>query len=124
MRQRNIDPGLQVKDCGGDLWVPSESLSLRESFLGLKGRPSSCRLTLNGAPLRTTKALELLKPSVLCLRRFSNFSRLACWIFNSAYKKKRTFFFKECPAYEVIKSKLKDKNKRNTFSVPAVLTFH
>lgn len=80
---KEYSTNMQIKECEGSLWVPSESLILRESLLGLKGRPSSCRLTLNGAPLRTTKALEVLKPSVLCLWRFSDFSRLACCMFKS-----------------------------------------
>lgn len=59
------------------------TLILRESVWGSKGRPSSCRLILSGAPLRTTKVLELLKPSVLWLCRFSDFSMLTFCIFKS-----------------------------------------
>lgn len=68
--------------------LPSKTLILSESVLGLSGRPSSCRVTLNGAPLRTTKALELLKSSVLCLNRFSDFSRLTFCISKSSNEEK------------------------------------
>lgn len=54
------------------------TLILSLSVVGLKGRPASCRLILNGSPLRTTRVLEELKSCVLCLCRFSDFSRLTC----------------------------------------------
>lgn len=73
--------------------LPSITLIFRESVLGLKGRPSSCRLTLNGAPLRTTKALELLKSSVLCRCRFSDFSRLTFFTLKTANEERNKFSF-------------------------------
>ncbi|TNN78677.1 hypothetical protein EYF80_011081 [Liparis tanakae] len=47
-------------------WGFSSSGSI-VSALGSKARPSSCTLTLMGAPLRTTRVLEPLKPSVRAL---------------------------------------------------------
>ena len=64
--------------------IPKVTLILRESVMGLKGRPFSCTLTLNGAPLRTTRALALLKSFVLCVFRFSDSSRLTYCILKSA----------------------------------------
>lgn len=99
MRQRKIQAPPACKQ--ENLWVPCESLTLRASVLGWKGRPSSCRVTLNGAPLRTTKAAVLPKPSVLCLWRFSDFSRLPCCMFSSANtRKKRMNVKNEYPADE------------------------
>lgn len=55
---------------------PSITLIFRKSVLGLRGRPFSRTVNLNGSPLLTTKVLEPLKSSVLCLARFSEYSRL------------------------------------------------
>lgn len=60
------------------------TLILSLSVAGLKARPASCRLILNGAPLRTTSALEEVKSCVRCLCRFSDFSRSTCWMFKTA----------------------------------------
>lgn len=89
----NSNPSKEIKTRSKSR-LPSITLILRESVLGLKGRPSSCRLTLNGAPLRTTKALELLKSSVLCLCMFSDFSRLTFCTFKTANEERNGFFLK------------------------------
>lgn len=69
--------------------VPSMTFTLRVLILGLKGRPSSWTLTLNGAPLRTTRDLVFLKPFVLWLSRFSDCSRSTYFILKSASWEKK-----------------------------------
>ena len=71
--------------------LPSMILILRESVFGLKARPLRRRLTLNGAPLRTTRALEPLNPSVRCRDRFSDISKLTFCNLNSAREREVLF---------------------------------
>lgn len=100
------------------------TLILRESVLGLNGRRPSCRVTLNGAPLRTTRALESLKSSVLCLAMFSDRSRLTFCMHKSGNEEKNTKIHPISNKVLKLRRRTKMSREKELIFLKTNLTFH